>query len=613
MVRRSGRLSAAGSLVSKKSKTRQQSEESCRGTESEALALKAESDSVDGDGPRKKRKTGASRGSSASQLHLRLFSADSVPVRQHSCLPPTRLHTCEYHIPLLLNGQDASQNRRVLLSWFDSVRATRAMPWRKPWINPESHANDVTALRQALERRAYEVWISEIMLQQTRVAVVIDYWNRWMDRWPTIQHLAAAEADDVLAAWRGLGYYSRATRIHEAAKLVVQDPQMRGLLPADTGSLEARVPGVGRYTAGAISSIVFGRAAAMVDGNVLRVLSRQLGIHANVKTDKMIIDTIWAAAAALVNAVAQDGETHEEASITVSGSEPARVSDRPGRWGQALMELGSTICTPKPDCSSCPVTATCRVYGEGVAMAKKDGSSAAKDIEDLCGLCESFDEGNEPEPLQAQGKKASTSEKGQARPRTKQMSLAGFIMKSDQGTQSQPVPKRSAADAETIAEHARRFPAKVIKKPVRVEETIVCAIQHPNGGYLIEKRPQKGLLAGLWEMPSVAIGEPAETTGRTRKQMALAHAGALVRTGDGTEPAELEHVGELGSVPWLFSHIRLTMHVHLFNVRDDACRVVEGEESRPRRWSNKVDDESMGTGMRKCWALVKDAQPRIQD
>lgn len=102
------------------------------------------------------------------------------------------------------------------------------------------------------------------MLQQTRVSVVIDYWDRWMAKWPTIEQLAVAEEDEVASAWRGLGYYSRARRVHEAARLVVQDPRWRGLLPQDAAELQAKIPGVGRYTAGAISSIVFGEATSMV-------------------------------------------------------------------------------------------------------------------------------------------------------------------------------------------------------------------------------------------------------------------------------------------------------------------------------------------------------------
>ncbi|PHH91575.1 hypothetical protein CDD83_11111 [Cordyceps sp. RAO-2017] len=351
-------------------------------------AAEAELESIDGSPTPKRRKVAAPRGKKDAGLHLRLFSGTPDLAGIQPCLPPARLHSWDYHRPLLLSGRSGSEGRRRLLSWFDSASTTRGMPWRSPWIDPGRL--DAADLRPLLERRAYEVWISEIMLQQTRVAVVVDYWKRWMARWPTIHDLAGADADDVLAAWRGLGYYSRATRIYQAAKLVVQDPDMRGLLPSAADELAARVPGVGRYTAGAISSIVFGRAEPMVDGNVLRVLSRQLGIHGNIKSDKSVIDIIWAAADALVKTVSQHDEGPEaDHNVLERDSEAVPLSDRPGRWGQALMELGSTVCTPKPDCPSCPITSTCRVYAEGSAMASNKTNDAATvaDMEDLCGLC----------------------------------------------------------------------------------------------------------------------------------------------------------------------------------------------------------------------------------
>lgn len=127
--------------------------------------------------------------------------------------------------------------------------------------------------------------------------------------------------------------------------MVAQDPVRRGLLPQTARELESEIPGVGRYTAGAISAIAFGNADCMVDGNVLRVLSRQLGIFGDVKSDKAVIDLLWAAAQALVEAIASE---HSEVDKETGKALP---SDGPGRWGQALMELGSTLCTPQPNVS----------------------------------------------------------------------------------------------------------------------------------------------------------------------------------------------------------------------------------------------------------------------
>lgn len=544
----------------------------------------------------------------ALKLHMRLFGSERMTTQQ-ACVPPTRHHDLDYHRSLLL---DDAFSRQALLKWFDGVSARRSMPWRQEWINPQDHKLHEN-LRDLLERRAYQVWISEIMLQQTRVAVVIDYWNRWMSRWPTIHNLAAASADDVLSAWRGLGYYSRATRIHEAAKLAVRDPDMKGLLPRRVEVLESKIPGVGRYTAGAISAIVFGRAAPMVDGNVLRVLSRQLGVFSNVKTSKLIIDMLWAAADALVKAIAKDG-------TQVQDSEGVETSDRPGRWGQALMELGSTICTPKPICAECPITSTCRAYAEGRTLFNSDEKPKMKDIEDMCSLCESFEEMSTTE---GDGKAQTTGLTQSAKPnerikptalRDKQLTLSAFAFKgatSDKTSSTNNKSTTSSQEMEIIVDHARKFPLKVIKKAVRTEETLVCAIQRGDGQYLVQKRPEKGLLAGLWEFPSYILRDPVEgNTAAKRKSRAASFVSKLLIEHGDDEAATLrpKHVGELGSVPWLFSHLRLTMHVQLFNLQQADCLLeIEAKDNR-LKWasSEAVEQESMGTGMRKCWALVEE-------
>ncbi|KAF4975520.1 hypothetical protein FZEAL_7706 [Fusarium zealandicum] len=565
----------------------------------------------------KRRKTQPSRSKNDSlKLHESLFGSIGQASRT-PCMPPTRRHNLSYHRPLLL---DEALARQTLLDWFDGVSTKRSMPWRKAWINPKDHA-EPDDLRSVLERRAYEVWISEIMLQQTRVAVVIDYWNRWMAKWPTIHDLAAASADDVLSAWRGLGYYSRATRIHEAAKLVVKDTVMMGLLPACTRELEAKVPGVGRYTAGAISAIVYGRAAPMVDGNVLRVLSRQLGLFGNVKTNKVIIDTLWAAADALVKALARDGTDAQSA-------DEVKTSDRPGRWGQALMELGSTICVPKPNCAECPISSTCRAYAEGEALASSGvRDTRVGDIEDLCDLCEPLEETESLEAKEDDAQTLGPTQKVKANgtqgKSSKQLTLSAFAFRGPADGKSalektKPVP--NARDMETIVDHARKFPLKVIKKAVRAEETLVCIIRRSDGHYLIHKRPEKGLLAGLWEFPSYILQDATEgSTPAKRRLKAIAHVSKLA-SGHGGKSSKAKgpkYVGPLGSVPWLFSHIKLTMHVHFFTLEEEDDCLADSDEllSSRFRWtsSEAVDAESMGTGMRKCWALMKDRDSRQED
>jgi A/G-specific adenine glycosylase len=537
--------------------------------------------------PKRQKRIAPSKGATQA-LHKSLFDGVKLP-SSDVAHGPTRPHTAAYHRPLLLSGPSAKEARQALLTWFDSVSTTRRMPWRKAWIDPASH-QDSSSLRQALERRAYEVWISEIMLQQTRVAVVIDYWNRWMAKWPTIQDLAQAHPDEVLSAWRGLGYYSRATRIHEAAKLVVADAGMGGLLPSNVTNLEKNVPGVGRYTAGAICAIVFGKAAPMVDGNVLRVLSRQLGVLGNVKSDKPTIDLMWAAADALVKAVAKDGLPDGP----VPSDEP--LSDRPGRWGQALMELGSTVCTPKPNCGECPVSSTCRAYAEGESIARKAKTvkkQVVADIEDACTMCHPLEEAADEAPPPSKAPKVS---------KAKQATLAAFRFTRKANAEDE-IPaassKPTAKELEVIVDHARKFPLKIVKKAVREEETVVCAIRHGDR-FLLHRRPEKGLLAGLWEFPSKTV--PLASKKPLQKKLAVAHVGEL-----GAGDVQATHAGTLGSVPWLFSHIKLTMHVHLFELPDDCPGVFESTATE--RWAtvDEVEDESMGTGMRKCWEMVREA------
>ncbi|KAI8630821.1 DNA glycosylase [Xylariaceae sp. FL1651] len=553
-----------------------------------------------------------------AQLYRRLFGMDKEVPDMPPCQLPQRIHNLDYHRPLLL---DNPQGRASLLEWFDGVSSLRSMPWRKSWVDPRVNAKNPTELRQKLERRAYEVWISEIMLQQTRVAVVIDYWNRWMEKWPTIHELATAEPDDVLAAWRGLGYYSRATRIHDAAKLVCEDPVMDGLLPSDVDELIAKVPGVGRYTAGAISAIVFGKAAPMVDGNVLRVLSRQLGIFGDVKTEKAVIDLLWAAADSLVKAVAYDLSDEE-----TSSTPEEQISDRPGRWGQALMELGSTVCTPKPDCESCPIRASCRAYSEGFQLVTRtelgpkdmltvSGSNSTRDIEDACNFCRPFEEvtqnSNDGDIEMTIALKKSTP-RNKAKPRLQgQTTLSAFFTQSSEPDETtKPVPaKLTPTLLATIVDHARKFPVKIVKKAVKEQETLVCAIRRDNGKYLIHRRPQKGLLAGLWEFPSWIVPETDQNTATAYKRAAELYASSVLDPS--LKPKSLTHpqlkcVGQLGSVPWLFSHLKLTMHVFLFELECSAAEIGHLPKTNGR-WSDSVEEESMGTGMRKCWDLVRKA------
>lgn len=207
--------------------------------------------------------------------------------------------------------------RGKLLAWYD--RHQRDLPWRRT-ADP------------------YAVWVSEVMLQQTRVETVLPYYERFLARWPTVAHLAAADPEDVRAAWSGLGYYRRARLMLSAAQEIARDHG--GALPADLRALRA-LPGFGRYTSGAVASIAFGIEAAAVDGNVLRVLARILGIAGDV-TRGGAHERIWKAA------------------------EELATGARPGDLNQALIELGALVCTPRaPRCSECPARVRCAAFHEG--------------------------------------------------------------------------------------------------------------------------------------------------------------------------------------------------------------------------------------------------------
>ncbi len=196
--------------------------------------------------------------------------------------------------------------RRRLLKWYDAHQ--RQMPWRD-------------------SRDPYAIWVSEIMLQQTRVAAATDYFNRWMAKFPAVETLARAPLDDALKLWEGLGYYSRCRNLHKAANLVVE--QFDSALPTTAKELLS-LPGIGRYTAAAISSIAFGRREAVLDGNVIRVLCRLANDDRDPRQTKANQE-LWDRAARLLSPT------------------------RPGDFNQAMMELGATVCTPKsPSCMICP-------------------------------------------------------------------------------------------------------------------------------------------------------------------------------------------------------------------------------------------------------------------
>jgi A/G-specific adenine glycosylase len=205
-----------------------------------------------------------------------------------------------------------------LVQWYGKAR--RDLPWRRT-TDP------------------YAIWLSETMLQQTRVETVLPYYERFLSRMPSVASLAEATEDEVLNLWSGLGYYRRARMLHAAARRVAREHG--GRLPSTVEQLR-ELEGVGPYTAGAVASIAFGRRAPLVDGNVARVLARLFAVREDIKGPGAA--RVWDIAGKLVE------------------GNPGH----PGDWNQALMELGATVCTPQPRCEACPVAGACRARAAGI-------------------------------------------------------------------------------------------------------------------------------------------------------------------------------------------------------------------------------------------------------
>ncbi|KAJ1304821.1 hypothetical protein OPQ81_005956 [Rhizoctonia solani] len=404
----------------------------------------------------------------------------------------------------------------ALLDWFEHQRDIRGMPWRKIY--------DPKLTKQERGQRAYEVLVSEIMLQQTQVATVIPYYNRWLEKFPTLESLAAAELTDVHALWKGLGYYRRAGFLLAAAKKVMNE--YGGHIPEDIKVMQKEVPGMGRYTAGAVASIAYGIRAPVLDGNVQRLLSRALALYANPKS-KQTLDILWAAATTLVEAPAN--------------SNTGTTGAFPGNINQALIELGSTVCRPTaPSCEGCPLSAGCAAnqISKPVTTAKP----LVADIEEICGICS-------------------------------------------------PLPTTNSL--------VTRFPMKIDKKKARIETSVVCPIKwiSPSGEqwWLMAKRPATGLLAGLWEFPTVDLPDTSATTDQPlpatsdsetdrvpnpllTSMPSIVLPKLLVSSSSG---AQIKSPTYIGSVPHIFSHIHKTYEV--------VCSTIEWHGDNPPELSALPD------------------------
>ncbi|KAH9616152.1 hypothetical protein KSS87_017040 [Heliosperma pusillum] len=394
--------------------------------------------------------------------------------------------------------QEIGEIRVSLLDWYDKNK--RDLPWRR-LDNDDG------------ERKGYGVWVSEVMLQQTQVATVIDYYNRWMDKWPTLYLLSLASIEFLLEVdGDGGGLLVRDGEVvyeWKGAKKIIEEG---GKFPRTISSLK-KVPGIGDYTAGAIASIAFNESVPLVDGNVVRVLARLRTISANPK-DSVIVKKFWRLAGQLVDPC------------------------RPGDFNQALMELGATVCTPtSPSCSKCPVSTQCQAFSQ---------------------------------------------------------SQQGGPLVTD-------------------------YPPKVIKAKQRNEIAAVCVLEikesrnyvegaHNSNQYLLVKRPDKGLLAGLWEFPSVLLEKEASMAIRRKTIDIFLKKSFNLNL---TENYEVILRDDVGEYVHIFSHIRLKMFVEVLVIQlKGALNLLQSSPDEGSMvWKcvgrNELSSMGLTSGVRKVYTMVE--------
>lgn len=351
--------------------------------------------------------------------------------------------------------------RHALVDWYRDVK--RPMPWRE--------TDD-----------PYRIWVSEVMLQQTRVDQARPYYTRFMEAFPTVEALAEAELDEVLNRWEGLGYYSRARYLHRAARMIVEE--FGGAVPDEYDAIR-ELPGVGPYTAAAVLSIAYAKPHGVLDGNVTRVLTRVFAI--------------------------EDDATKSRTKRRLQELADTLIDpDRPGTFNQALMELGATVCTPRsPSCDACPIQSVCEAY---------------------------------------------------------------------------------AMDAQ------EDYPVTPDKKPIPHHDIAVGLVFNDEGEVLIQRRPEDGLLGGLWEFPGGKREDDEELADTCRREL---------REEVGIEVEALDPFSTLNHA---YSHFRITLHAF-------QCRLTSGtptsNEGQPIQWVpvDTLDDYAFPRANRR---LIEEMERRQQ-
>ncbi|KCV69258.1 hypothetical protein H696_03685 [Fonticula alba] len=497
--------------------------------------------------PVKRRTASTAVSRTAVSKRARTTSSPAVEATPAGDLPDLDPHSVARHRFSSASDPNGQQHvtaiRQALLDWYRACR--RPLPWRDV-------ADDVTI---PLEQRAYTVWVSEIMCQQTQVATVLPYFARWMEKWPTVEDLARATEEEVAAAWAGLGYYGRSRRLLEGAQKVAatphpvsciecdhmpikpEDPSAKthrcSRIPAWSPSELARfLPGVGPYTAGAIASIAGHQPCALVDGNVTRVLIRLMRVRAPAKNCPPADRWAWRTARTLARGheVPDTVDALPDGGIGDGGwlpdPEDLRATNRPGDLNQALMELGAMVCTPvSPQCGICPLRSLCR--------------------------------SNE---LSTSGRMAPT-----ARP------ALSLKLEEDEHIQS-PGPMCDLCQPRVrwadFAEPSH-FPAPpAARAAAPVQAFLLCIVSRTSTAlgqeeFFLTRRPTRGLLAGLWEFPSFDVQLGFEELDALPAEEAAARAASLLDIapkkwayGPGPASGDTTRILDCGSFQHVFSHRR---------------------------------------------------------
>ena len=501
------------------------------------------------------------------------------------------------------NGGKNNGNGKDIRSFFGGSSKAK----REETINePEEEKKEESDVTESTSREltAYGVWVSEIMLQQTRVEAVIKYWIKWMDSFPTVHSLANATPEEVNAHWAGLGFYRRARLLHAGAKRVVDE--YGGIVPNTVDEL-MKIEGIGRYTASAIASIAYGVEVPVVDGNVCRVLSRLTGIANHIKAPVMKDEIGWILAEKVVKARSSSASTNIDDKLGT-----------PGEVNQALMELGATYCSPAGSGidTNDPLVdfyASTKL-GRAIGYVTMCDEGATKDrIEDLV------------------AKGAFSTDKNKSRCRLCELNGASnaFYSISDRITADLSTsPSARLETVSAIAGHAC-LPIPPPKKAKREEVLAVAVISSrvaddDRPRWLMVKRPSEGLLAGQWEFPNVEVWNSAKADDKKEKTeksktIEVPLIDPLLRS-----KALTSFIGDIlddsiakqkrkqikdAPITHIFSHVCHTMWLEYNHLDEDIAvsRRWKLEDGREAGWMSEDDMKDVGitSGVHKILAKVK--------